>query len=196
MNQQPRQLCGECRRLVRRFEIAVARRPAGDGARNAVDYLAQRLLPLRRAEDAPEVFLGNDVDCCRAPVSGEFDVGLRERDRSVDRVRDGRIEALPPHGVIGMGAVSGEMPAQPHRRAGRPAPRAVAPQPLRLSHRHVPLTSCTSVANRSRRAGTRVAKRAAAGNMRTLRAFPCGTKVGNERAFMGTFLCTTAGCCG
>ena len=62
-------------------EVAVRHAPGGDGVGDPVDHLAQRALPLGRAERSPEVLLGHDVGGVERPRDRELDVELLEGDR-------------------------------------------------------------------------------------------------------------------
>ena len=83
-------------------EVAVADAPVGDRVGDAVDDLAQRRLPLGRAERAAEVLLGDDVRGVQRPRRRELDVGLEEGVAAVLEVRDARVAPLPLDGVVGV----------------------------------------------------------------------------------------------
>ena len=64
-------------------EVAALPAPRRDRVDDPVDDLAQRRLPLRRAERAPEVLLGDDVGGVDRPGHRELDAELLEGDRAV-----------------------------------------------------------------------------------------------------------------
>ncbi len=92
-------------------EVAALDAPGGDGVGHPVDDLAQRALPLGRAQGAPEVLLGHDVGGVDGPVGGELDPELLEGDRAVGPVGDAGVAPVPLHGVVGVLVGPGEVAA-------------------------------------------------------------------------------------
>ena len=105
-------------------EVAAVAAPRGDRVGHPVDDLAQRVLPLRRAQGAPEVLLGDDVGGVQRPGDGELDPELLEGHGAVSVVRDAGVAALPHDLVVGVDARRREVPtdadADPLRCQGHP----------------------------------------------------------------------------
>ena len=97
-------------------EVAVLGAPGGDGVDHPVGHLAQRALPLGRAQRPPEVLLGHDVGGVLRPSHRELDVELLEGHRAVTEVRDSGISALPEDLVVGVHAGPGEVAADADAR--------------------------------------------------------------------------------
>ena len=102
-------------------EVAVAHAPVGDGVGHPVDDLAERRLPLGRAQLTPEVLLGDDVRGVLRPGDRELDAGLEEGVAAGLVVRDPGVTALPLHRVVGVLPRPGEVPSDADSRPG-PAP--------------------------------------------------------------------------
>ena len=98
------QLVDERLGLVVVDEVAALAAPRGDRVGDPVDDLAQRRLPLGRAQGAPEVLLGHDVGGVDRPGHRELDAELLEGDRAVLPVRDPGVATLPDDLVVGVDA--------------------------------------------------------------------------------------------
>ncbi len=93
-------------------EVAALDAPPGDRVDDAVDDLAQRRLPLGRAERAAEVLLGDDVGGVLRPAGGNLDAELLEHHRPVSDVGDARVTPLPHDLVVGIDPLRREQPAE------------------------------------------------------------------------------------
>ena len=113
VHEQVLELVAEGLGLVVVDEVAVAGAPVGDRVGDPVDHLAQRPLPLGRAEGAPEVLLGDDVGGVLRPAHRELDVGLEEGVGAVLVVGDAGVATFPLDGVVGVLTGRREVPADP-----------------------------------------------------------------------------------
>jgi hypothetical protein len=97
-------------------EVAALDAPPGDGVDDPVGDLLERRLPLRCAERAPEVLLGDDVGGVDRPVRRDLDAELLEGDRPVLPVGDAGVAPVPGDLVVGVDAGGREVPADADAR--------------------------------------------------------------------------------
>ncbi len=96
-------------------QVALLDAPVGDGAGDAADHLANRVLARGRVELAAEVLLSDDVGGVLRPSRRELDVVLQEH--GLVGVADQRGSDVPVDGIEDVDAGRGEVPAQRQSRS-------------------------------------------------------------------------------
>ncbi len=100
-------------------EVPVLAAPRRDGVDHPVDDLLERPLPLRRAEGAPEVLLGQDVGGVQAPPGRNLHAELLEGHRTGGVMGDPGVPPFPVDGGIGVLPRCGELPVDADAHALR-----------------------------------------------------------------------------
>ena len=109
VDDQPLELRLERLRLLGVYEVAVLVPPGHNGPDDPVDDLLQRPLPVRRAQGAPEILLGQDVGGVDAPATRHLHPWLFEGNGPGGPVGDASVPTLPRHRLVRIGARGGEV---------------------------------------------------------------------------------------